>query len=317
MRPELNLPRDITRKIVNAAFALCMSDGGMARDASMKLLGEAFAEANAFAEKLGRDGMRFCRRCERPVDKDGVAHPLGSSGQICATYGHVFDENEPSPSPWANAGKLIDAAELAGKVGSFEDLVKLCLDESTDTGFYAISEGDSVFSFTEDSVRELVGRIEKAERKAAFLRLIVNAPDPAPCRNCGRVVLAGPACCEKPDIPPYETPIADLIARTEKAEANLAAALAALAETRREREEADARAMSALTDRVLAKIAGAEADRDAAIAERDALRANLSVPTGQSFVTCSGSAGSDGRCQECGQMVANSAGSHMRLVGGG
>lgn len=67
--PELNLPRELTRRIVNGAFALCMADGQLAREASMKIIVKAFVEAGELAEKLGRDGMRFCRRCERPVDK--------------------------------------------------------------------------------------------------------------------------------------------------------------------------------------------------------------------------------------------------------
>jgi hypothetical protein len=616
MGPELNLPRDITRKIVNAAFGLCMADGAMARDASMKLLGEAFTEANVFAEKLGRDGMRLCLRCDRPVDKDGIVHPLGSGGQICAAYGHVFDEAEPKPSPWANAGKLIDAAELAGKVGTFEDLVKLCLDESTDTSFYAISEGDSVFCFSDDSICGLAERVEevaalraeverlgplatraheleterdmaraaheatlrdgterdalrkklaeteaelvelreaaaadretyaaseglraamqqgatfdprhvervfddersnhrrlqaalsrtapltsrivaeaerrgvrrmadavlawceprtgecdrlpalpsdvqdalvssatamiasatqktealravefedmvkrledasreherldfergelakaneelterstkvetayailrdaaqdfvkhiiqrmgadldaipvpdrvwialhqhalaepwptgtnyiveraeveggmhvqrlhqrvaKAEHDARWLRQLIDTPDPAPCRNCGRTVLAGPACCEKPDIPPYETPIADLVARVEAAEeraAKLASDLM-MEKLRREGVERDLERVSRGEDdeEVIAHDSAEIGALKVELAQTKELLAGL-TPVGKTFVSCTGTPGSDGRCQECGQMVANSAGTHMRLVGG-
>lgn len=376
---DLPLSRDITRKVVNAAFAFCMSDGGMARDTSIALLREAFAEANAFAELLGRDGMRFCRRCERPVDQSGNAHPLGSSGQICAAYGHVFDETEPSPSPWANTGKLIDAAERAGKVGSFQDLVVLCLDENTDTSFYAVSEGDRVFCFSDDDIctifeqieksetrardlevnmevgalasdllgmppnavgnlvrdrRQQIARAERAEKQLAFLRKVIDAPDPAPCRNCARVVLAGPACCDKPDIPPYETPIAALLARAEAAEERA---------TKLASELAMEKARSGVIERDLERISRGDDDEDLVAhesAEIGALRVELATAKAdlakakellalgheqvgvevarplfvisRRYVTCSGNVGADGRCQECGQAVSNSAGSHLK-----
>lgn len=50
-----------------------------------------------------------------------------------------------------------------------------------------------------------IGRLEKSVAKSQareeFLSMCMKAGDPQPCRNCGRVVLAG-RCCNNPDVPP-------------------------------------------------------------------------------------------------------------------
>lgn len=70
----------------------------------------------------------------------------------------------PGKRAW-NADAAIQAAEAAGKVGTLEDLVKLC-DETNDCLFYVISEGDTVFSFSHEQLDNLAkGKPIEPDRK--------------------------------------------------------------------------------------------------------------------------------------------------------
>jgi len=86
------------------------------------------------------------------------------------------------PSPWSDTGRVIERAEDEGKVGDFAALVALCLDPETDTGFYAVSEGDSVFLFCEEDIRAIAGRVAAEESDGAIDRWIAadmaNGGDP-------------------------------------------------------------------------------------------------------------------------------------------
>ena len=67
-----------------------------------------------------------------------------------------------------------------------------------------IRERNEARSVRAENELEIVGlekELQKSKARESFLSMCMKAGDTPPCRNCGRIVLAGPACCEKPDIP--------------------------------------------------------------------------------------------------------------------
>lgn len=49
-------------------------------------------------------------------------------------------------------------------------------------------------------LHKLRKELRRANAKVGFLELCLRVGDLPPCRNCGRIVLAG-RCCDQPDIP--------------------------------------------------------------------------------------------------------------------
>lgn len=105
-----------------------------------------------------------------------------------------------------------------------------------------------------EDVRALHERAKRAEARERFAWTALRAPTPEPCRNCGRVVLLGPPCCDMPDLPPYPPPVAELAQALRDAE------------ERAEKAEGERAAL----DRILARL---ERRTDTAIAERNEARA--------------------------------------------
>lgn len=62
--------------------------------------------------------------------------------------------SEDTKGPWDDTGDVIRKAEEENKVGTLEDLVKLC-GETNDCLFYVVSEGDSVFAFSHEQLDRL------------------------------------------------------------------------------------------------------------------------------------------------------------------
>lgn len=72
--------------------------------------------------------------------------------------------------------------------------------------------------------------VRKAQSREAFAWTVARAPEPDPCRACGRLVLAG-RCCDKPDFPPYPPPVAELAQALHDAESERDEAVSKLAES--------------------------------------------------------------------------------------
>lgn len=69
-------------------------------------------------------------------------------------------------------------------------------------------------------------RARKAEARARFAWTCLRAPTPEGCINCGRLVLAGGPCCDKPEFPPWPPPVAELARMYSKTELALRNVLA-------------------------------------------------------------------------------------------
>lgn len=78
--------------------------------------------------------------------------------------------------PWG-ADDAIRAAEAAGTVGNFDDLVALCSRPETDALFYAVSEGGSVFTFSEDSLAE-AAQARRSLESVRMLAMRLRRTDP-------------------------------------------------------------------------------------------------------------------------------------------
>lgn len=77
------------------------------------------------------------------------------------------------PNPW-KLDAAVQSAEERGAVGDFAALVKLCMDPEADVGFYAVSEGDSVFQFCEEDVRRLVKDRDAADHALAEVHAAIE-----------------------------------------------------------------------------------------------------------------------------------------------
>jgi len=80
-------------------------------------------------------------------------------------------------SEWGNISQKIAVAELTNKVGTLEDLVNLCREPDTDTLFYAISEGDSIFSFSHEQVVRVAAGLPMEPADSERI---------PPCTQCGK-----------------------------------------------------------------------------------------------------------------------------------
>lgn len=110
------------------------------------------------------------------------------------THCERHSTGEDTKGPWDDTGEVIRRAEEEGKVGTLEDLVKLC-EETNSCLFYVVSEGGSVFAFSHEQMVRLSKGLpvepEKCEECGGsggggpVEDPITGAPEQGPCGTCG------------------------------------------------------------------------------------------------------------------------------------